>query len=113
MQASWTDRGSPDLHPMAVRLSMGMAGGPIEVKRPLVALKINGSRGEATCLISHVATGLVESQMMKRSDMGAPQSKTITCRAASPLRIRSKASFISLSWMREEIISSRSSRPSR
>ena len=42
-----------------------------------------------------------------------PQSKTITCRAASPLRIRSKASFTSSSLMREEIISSSSSRPFR
>ena len=38
---------------------------------------------------------------------GSAQSKTITCRAASPLRMRSSASLTSASSMREEIISSR------
>ena len=48
-----------------------MVGGPIEVKRPLVALKISGSSGDAKCLISHVATGVVEIQMMKRAYMAS------------------------------------------
>jgi hypothetical protein len=46
-----------------------MVGMPIEVRRPLVALKISGSRRDATCVISQVARGLVESQTMKRSDI--------------------------------------------
>ncbi len=50
-------------------VSIGITGTPIEVKRPSVALKITGSRREATCWISHVTTGVVESQTMNRSEI--------------------------------------------
>ena len=87
---------------------MGMLGAPIEVKRPLVALKSHGSRREATCRMTHVTTGFVVIQTLKSSlTVPRPQSKTITCLATSPLRIRSKASFTSSNSMRDEIISSR------
>jgi hypothetical protein len=46
-----------------------MVGTPIEVRQPLVALKISGSSRDATCLTSHVTTGVVESQTMNRSDV--------------------------------------------
>ena len=96
------------------REAMGMLATPIEKKRPLVALKITGSTRDAKFRISHVETGLVVSQTTKRESMGRlPQSKTITCLAASPRRMRSKASFTSSRPIRDEIISSSFSRPSR
>jgi hypothetical protein len=65
MHARCTDRGWPEARPIAVMVSIGMAGGPIEVRRPLVALKITGSSREAQCLMSHVTTGFVDSQMTR------------------------------------------------
>jgi len=87
---------------------MGMLGAPIDVKRPLVALKSHGSNREAMFRMIHVTTRFVVIQTLKPSLTNPPpQSKTITCLATSPLRIRSKASFTSSNSMRDEIISSR------
>jgi hypothetical protein len=70
-QAKCTDRGLPDFRPRAVRVNMGMLGTPMDVKRPLLALKIHGSRCVATCRIIHVIPAEVEIQRTKRSDIFA------------------------------------------
>ena len=69
--------------------------------------------GFPTYVSSRSRTSSFSDSLIAGSTLRAPQSKTITWRAASPLRIRSKASFTSSSPMRAEIISSRRSRPSR
>jgi hypothetical protein len=47
---------------------MGMLGAPMDVKRPLLARKSQGSKREAILRMIQVIPAEVESQTMKRSD---------------------------------------------